>query len=52
MEEEIIVSGYCRSLDKSRMVLIEDGEPDCSYTACPHFVTCRIAKEIREILQS
>ncbi len=51
MEEEIIVSGYCRSLDKSRMVLIEEGQPDCAYTDCPHKPNCEIARRIREILE-
>ena len=26
---EQILSGYCRTIDASRMVLVEDGEADC-----------------------
>ena len=53
MEEEKILSGYCRALDKSRMViaLYEDGkltEVDCDYPGCPHFPSCPIAKQLNE----
>ncbi len=49
MEE--FVTGYCRCLDKSRMVLVEDGEADCEYAGCPHKPNCDIAKRITEILR-
>jgi hypothetical protein len=48
MEEEIILSGYCRCLDASRTVMVEDGEADCLYENCPHKASCNIAKEIAE----
>ena len=48
MEEEIILSGYCRALDASRTVLVEEGEPDCLYENCPHKASCEVAKKIRE----
>ncbi len=48
---EIFISGYCRCLDKSRMVLVEDGEADCEFANCPHIPNCEIAKRIREVLE-
>ncbi len=47
MEE--FITGYCRCLDKSRMVLVEEGEPDCEYANCPHAMNCKIAEKIREM---
>ena len=49
MEEEIIISGYCRCLDASRTVMVEDGEEDCQYETCPHKASCELAKQITEI---
>ncbi len=49
MEE--IITGYCRCLDKSRMVMVEDWEPDCEYVSCPHKPNCQIARRIAEILE-
>ena len=46
MEDEIILSGYCRCLDASRTVLVEEGEPDCLYENCPHKGSCDIAQKI------
>ena len=46
MEEEIILSGYCRCLDDNRTVIVEEGEPDCLYESCPHTCSCYIAKKI------
>ena len=50
MEE--FISGYCRMLDKSRMVTVEaeDGKlfVDCSYGNCPYEKNCTIAKAIAE----
>ena len=43
---ETFLTGYCRCLDKSRIVLIEDGEADCEYDHCPHKANCEIAKQI------
>ncbi len=48
---EQILTGYCRCLDKSRIVLVEDGDPDCAYFDCPHRPNCEIAKRITEILE-
>ncbi len=48
---ETLLTGYCRCLDQSRMVLIEDGEPDCAYADCPHKQSCLIAKEIQKALE-
>ena len=52
MEQEHFFTGYCRVLDKSRMVTVEseDGqitEVDCCYHTCIHAPNCAIAKEIR-----
>ena len=53
MEEEKILSGYCRTLDQSRMVvaLWENGtltEVDCDYPSCPHIQSCPIAAQLSE----
>lgn len=52
MEEERILTGYCRQLDASRMVeiLLEDGkltEADCAYGSCIYESVCPIAAQIR-----
>lgn len=51
---EKFISGYCRALDKSRMVTVEreDGELsiDCAYANCPHRPVCQIGKQIAELL--
>ena len=54
MQEEYILSGYCRTLDQSRMVTVEtDGrqilDVDCCYGSCPYEPSCTIAQKIREI---
>ena len=33
---EQILSGYCRTSDASRMVLVEDGEADCDFEVCAY----------------
>ena len=53
MEQERILTGYCRSLDQSRMVVaeFEDGhltEIDCDYPHCPHLQSCPIAKQLEQ----
>ena len=53
MEEEKILSGYCRSLDSSRVVIavIESGrltEIDCDYPHCPHCQSCPIVEGLRQ----
>ena len=52
MGEEYILTGYCRSLDQSRMVTVEveNGElfVDCCYGNCPYEKKCTIAKAIAE----
>ena len=57
MEQEKIVSGYCRQLDSSRMVEVvaEDGEiteVDCCYANCVYQGSCLIAREIDEITEN
>jgi len=54
METEHFLTGYCRTLDQSRMVsvVITDGEPeeiDCSYGSCPYEASCQIAEKIRQL---
>lgn len=56
MEQERFISGYCRTLDNSRMVcaVTENGtliEADCSYESCPFTQECTVAKQIRSMLQ-
>ena len=48
---ELFLTGYCRALDKSRIVLVEDGEADCAFAGCPHASVCEIAKKITESLE-
>jgi len=52
MEEEIILSGYCRCLDAARTVLVEDRQPDCQYETCPHKASCELAKQIAEMQEN
>ncbi len=51
--EEKIFSGYCRTLDQSRMVTAEneDGKwsVDCSFETCPFADACTIAQSLREL---
>ena len=54
MEKEVFLSGYCRTIDASRMVevVLEDEtllEVACCYENCPHTPNCTIAKSIREL---
>ena len=54
MEKEYFFSGYCRTIDESRMVAVvtEDGqltEADCCYGNCIHAPNCTIAKEIAQV---
>ena len=56
MEKEVFLSGYCRTIDASRMVevILEDGElseVDCCYENCPHTPNCIIAKSIRDLTE-
>ena len=56
MEKEAFFSGYCRTIDDSRMVSIcvEDGvltEVDCCYENCVHTPNCIIAKNIKALLE-
>lgn len=51
--EEKILTGYCRALDQSRMVVaeLEEGnvtEVDCDYPNCPHLQSCPVAKQLEE----
>lgn len=50
--DEMILTGYCRSTDSHRMVMVEkDGGKwyaDCCYGNCPYEANCEIAKKIRE----
>ena len=55
MEEERIISGYCRQLDQSRMVTIELEQGkltdcDCCYGSCIYEPSCTVAKQIAEAL--
>ncbi len=49
MEE--IITGFCKSMDQSRMVIVEDGEASCAYLSCPHVVSCLLAKKIKAALE-
>ena len=49
---EQILSGYCRTIDASRMVLVEDGEADCDYECCAYRDVCQIGQEIARLYAS
>ena len=54
MVEEIFLSGYCRALDASRTVTVEqeaDGtfQTDCCYENCPHAPVCAVARDIDKL---
>ena len=56
MEQEHFLSGYCRTIDQSRMVTVETEnseltEVDCCYETCIHAPNCTIAEEIRALLK-
>ena len=56
MEREEFISGYCRTMDQSRMVTVlllngEIDEVDCLYGNCPYEPSCPIAQRIRELVQ-
>lgn len=51
MEQEVILSGYCKNIDGSRTVMVEEGEPDCLYPDCPHAAACPIADKIWKLLK-
>ena len=46
---EQILSGYCRTIDASRMVLVEDGEADCDFEACAYRDVCQIGQQIAQL---
>ena len=57
MEIERFFSGYCRTIDQSRIVsvFIEDGElteVDCCFETCIHAPNCIIAQQIQELLDN
>ena len=54
MEKEHFLSGYCRTVDQSRMVAVvtESGqitEVDCCFENCVHAPNCIIAEQIRQL---
>lgn len=54
MEDEKIFSGYCRRIDRSRMVTVEllDGRVDhvdCGFADCVYRPSCPIASEIEKL---
>ena len=57
MEKESFFSGYCRTIDESRMVAVvtEDGkllEADCCFESCIHAPNCTIAQQIRALTET
>lgn len=59
MEEEKILTGFCRAADQSRMVTVEyTGSAqggrlehvDCGYESCPHRSACEIGRAITALL--
>ena len=55
MEEEIIVTGYCRVLDQSRMVTAEYyrgvWEADCAWPDCLHAPQCQVAQKLADFIK-
>ena len=56
MEKETVLSGYCRVMDGSRMVMVcgENGQItdiDCNYPDCPYAPNCPIAEKIEVFLK-
>ena len=56
MEREKLITGYCRALDGSRMVMAaeEKGtltDVDCDYPGCAHAPVCQIAQAIDAFLK-
>lgn len=56
MEKESFFSGYCRTIDQSRMVAVvtedrEIVEIDCCFETCIHAHNCTIAEQIRELIE-
>ena len=56
MEREKLITGYCRALDNSRMVLAEAEDKeltqiDCDYPNCAHAPVCKIAQQIEAFLK-
>ncbi len=53
MEEELILTGYCRCIDGHRMVTAEweDGQwcADCSFGSCPYEAACEIGKRLADV---
>ena len=48
---ESYLSGYCRTIDASRMVLVEDGEADCDNERCDYRDVCPIGRQIAGLLE-
>lgn len=52
---EAFITGYCRALDKGRVVTVENEDGplrmDCAFKNCPHCGSCPIAKQIAELLE-
>lgn len=53
---ETFFTGYCRCLDKSRIVTVDDEDGpvsiDCSYDQCPYRSNCEVGKSITALLYS
>ena len=54
MEQEFFFTGYCRTIDQSRMVTVVTenntlSEVDCCYETCIHAPNCTVANEIKQV---
>ena len=50
MEQEAFVTGYCRQIDRSRMVcaILEDNRlTECCYGSCIYEPECQVAAQLR-----
>ena len=46
---EQILSGYCRTIDASRMGRVGDGEADCDFEVCAYRDVCQIGQQIAQL---
>ena len=51
--DEVMISGYCRCTDQSRIVTaeLENGQwfCDCNFGNCPYEGSCAVAEKLRQL---
>ena len=56
MEQELFITGYCRSIDQSRMVTAvtenkQLTEVDCCFETCVYAPNCTVAAQLRALAE-